>query len=120
MQRDDCRGGFQKKKKFSEAKEIASLDMGARNQYSSINFLGEFIESTCISKFFIANVRDFYTVVLVAGKATRVPRLLIISPRSLNNFCPVSYLGYIGLGYRVFHQKKTERSNWQKKSIPKL
>ena len=60
MQREDCRGGFQKKI-FNEAKEIASLDLGARNQYSSINFLGEFIES--ISKIFVANVRDFYTVV---------------------------------------------------------
>ena len=39
--------GFRKKKIyiFNEAEEIASLDMGARNQYSSINFLGEFIES---------------------------------------------------------------------------
>ena len=45
MQREDCRGGFQKKNIVNEAEKIASLDMGARNQYSSINFLGEFIES---------------------------------------------------------------------------
>ena len=30
---------------FNDAEEIESLDMGARNEYSSINFLGEFIES---------------------------------------------------------------------------
>ena len=35
---------FRKKKIFNKAEEIASLDMGARNQYSSINFLGGFIE----------------------------------------------------------------------------
>ena len=33
---------------------------------------------------------------------------------------PVSHLGYSRLGYRVFRQKKTERSKWQMKSIPKL
>ena len=43
VQREGCRGEFQKKK-INEAKEIASLNMGARNQYSSINFLGGFIE----------------------------------------------------------------------------
>ena len=31
------------KKIFNEAEEITSLDMGARNQYSSINFLGGII-----------------------------------------------------------------------------
>ena len=51
---------------FNEAEEIASLDMGARNQYSSINFLGEFTES--ISYVFVANVRDFYTVVFGFGE----------------------------------------------------
>ena len=56
---------------FNDAEEIASLDMGARNQYSSINFLGEFIES--ISYFFIANKRDFYSV--VAGKASLIPKV---------------------------------------------
>ena len=45
VQREGCRGEFQKKKKFNEVGEIASLNMAARNQYSSINFLGEFIES---------------------------------------------------------------------------
>ena len=48
-------------KKFNQAKETASLNMGARNQYSSINFLGKFVES--ISYVFVANVRDLYTVV---------------------------------------------------------
>ena len=33
------------KKLIIEAEEIASFNMGARNQYSSINFLGGFIES---------------------------------------------------------------------------
>ena len=40
------------KKLINEAEEIASLNMGARNQYFSINFLGEFIKS--ISWIFIA------------------------------------------------------------------
>ena len=45
MQREDCCGEFQKKKKmFNKAEEIAGLDIGAKNQYSSINFLGGFIE----------------------------------------------------------------------------
>ena len=43
-QREGCRGEFQKKI-FNEVEEIASLSMWARNQYSSINFLGGFIES---------------------------------------------------------------------------
>ena len=30
-------------KKFNKAEEIAGLNIGARNQYSSINFLGGFI-----------------------------------------------------------------------------
>ena len=58
--------GF-RKKKFNEAEEIASLDMGARNQYSSINFLGEFIES--VSQVFVPNVRDFYTVDFGCGES---------------------------------------------------
>ena len=45
VQREGCRGEFQKKKIFNEVGEIASLNMAARNQYSPINFLGEFIES---------------------------------------------------------------------------
>ena len=44
VQREGCRGEFQKKI-FNEVEEIASLNMWARNQYSSINFLGGFIES---------------------------------------------------------------------------
>ena len=44
VQREDCRGEFQKKI-FNEVEEVASLNMWARNQCSSINFLGGFIES---------------------------------------------------------------------------
>ena len=54
------------KKKFHEAEEIASLDIGAKNQYSSINFLGQFI---VYLKFFVANVRDFYTVAFGCGQS---------------------------------------------------
>ena len=61
VQREGCRGEFQKKI-FNEAEKIASLNIGARNQCSSINFLGGFIE--VYRKFLLANVRDFYTVVL--------------------------------------------------------
>ena len=53
-----------RKKIFNEAEEIVSLDMGARNQYSSINFLGEFIEDISIV--------NFCGRFLVAGKASRV------------------------------------------------
>ena len=42
--REGCREELQDKI-FNEAEEIASLNMGAWNQYSSINFLGGFIES---------------------------------------------------------------------------
>ena len=49
VQREDCRGGPVSEKKINEAEEIASLDMGARNQYSFINFLGEFIEVYILS-----------------------------------------------------------------------
>ena len=50
VQQEDCHGKFQKKK-FHEAEEIARLDMGARNQYSSINFLGGFIKGMSIVNF---------------------------------------------------------------------
>ena len=65
VQREGCREEFQKKK-FNEAEEIASVNMGARNQYSSINFLGGFMEG--ISQIFIANVRDFYSVAFASGE----------------------------------------------------
>ena len=42
VQREGCRGEFQKKI-FNEAEEIASLDMGAKNQYSSINIDRKFL-----------------------------------------------------------------------------
>ena len=67
MPQEDCRGGFQKNKYSNKAEEIARLNMGARNQHSSIDFLGEFIES--ISQVFVANVRDFYTVVFGCGES---------------------------------------------------
>ena len=38
-------------KKFNEAEEIASLYMGARNQYSSITFLGRFIKGISMVNF---------------------------------------------------------------------
>ena len=48
--------------------------MGAKNQYSSTDFLGGFIES--VSQVFVANVRDFYTVFfLVVGRASRIPKV---------------------------------------------
>ena len=52
---------------FNEAEEIASLNKGARNQYSSINFLGGFIEG--ILYIFVANVHDFYTVAFACGES---------------------------------------------------
>ena len=39
VQREDSREEF-RKKRFDEAEEIANRNMGARKQYSSINFLG--------------------------------------------------------------------------------
>ena len=44
IEREDSREESQKKKRFDEAEEIANRNMGARKQYSSINFLGGFIE----------------------------------------------------------------------------
>ena len=67
MQREDCYGGCQKKI-YNEAKEIVSLDMGPKNQYSSINFLGEFIERISLY-IFVANVRDFHPVVFSCGES---------------------------------------------------
>ena len=49
VQREGCRGEFQKKI-FNEAEEITSLTMGARNHYSSINFLDGFSESISAEK----------------------------------------------------------------------
>ena len=54
-----------RKKIFSKAEEIASLDMGARNQYSSINFLGGFIEGISMVNFLGAISTLLF---LVAGK----------------------------------------------------
>ena len=62
LQREDCRGGFQKKKYSNEAEETASLDMAARKQYCSINFLGGFIAISTL-------------LFLVAGKASRIPKV---------------------------------------------
>ena len=60
--------GF-RKKQFNEAEEIANLDMRAKNQYSSINFLGGFIEGISIVNFLWAISALLF---LVAGKASRV------------------------------------------------
>ena len=65
VQRGDC-GDF-RKKKFNDAEEIVSLNMGARNRYYSIHFLGGFMEG--LSQIFIANVRDFYTVAFGCGES---------------------------------------------------
>jgi len=58
-------------KRFIEAKEIASRNMGARKQYSTISFLGGFIEG--ISSMFIANVST--PLFFIAGKASRVHKI---------------------------------------------
>ena len=52
---------FKKKKKCNKAKEIAHHNIGARKQYSSINFHSKLMEG--ISLILIANLHDFYTVV---------------------------------------------------------
>ena len=57
--------------------------MGARNQYSSINFLGGFIEGILIVNFC---GRFLHCCFWLWGKLVEYPRLLIISPRLLNNF----------------------------------
>ena len=86
VQREDLREEFQRKI-FNEAEEMASLNMGARNQHSSIDFLGGFIEGISYIKFFIANEPYFYTVVFgCRGNLVEYPRLLIISLRPLNSF----------------------------------
>ena len=61
MQPEDSHGEFQKKKKCNKAKEIAPHNIGARKQYSSINFHSKLMEG--ISLILIANLHDFYTVV---------------------------------------------------------
>ena len=61
---------------FNEAGEIASPDMGAKNQYSSIKFLGRFIEGISIVNFW----GYFYTVVFGYGESQSS------TSRSLNNF----------------------------------
>ena len=65
VQREDCCGEFQKKKMFNKAEEIASLDIGAKNQYSSINFLGGFIEGISMV-IFLGEISTL--LFLVAGK----------------------------------------------------
>ena len=57
---------FSKKKIFNKAEEIASLDMGARNQYSSINFFGGFIKGISMVIFWGAISTLLF---LVAGKS---------------------------------------------------
>ena len=65
--------GF-RQKKLNEAEEIASLDMAAKNQHSSINFLGEFVES--VSFVFVALMYAISTLLfLIAGKASRIPKV---------------------------------------------
>ena len=54
-----------------------------KNQYSSINFFGGFIEGISIVNFC---VRFLHCCFWLRGKLVEYPRLLIISPPSLNNF----------------------------------
>ena len=56
-------------KNIQRSQESASLDMGAKNQYSSINFLGGFIEGISIVIFLWAISTLLF---LVGGKASRV------------------------------------------------
>ena len=49
------------RKRCNEAEGIANRNMGARKQYSSINFHGRLTEG--ISLILITNIHDFYTVV---------------------------------------------------------
>ena len=60
--------------------------MGARKQYSSINFYGGIIEG--ISLILIINVRDFSTDIFGDAQSLSSTHrfLLLISPRSLNDF----------------------------------
>ena len=55
-----------RKKIFNKAEEIASLDMGARNLYSSISLLGGFIEGISMVIFLGGEISTL--LVLVAGK----------------------------------------------------
>ena len=57
------------KKIFNKAEEIARLDMGARNRYSSINFLGGFTKYRMYIDGNFFGV-DFYTVVFDCGEIT--------------------------------------------------
>ena len=72
-----------RKKYSTKPRKSQSLDMGARNQYSSINFLGGFIEGISIVNFC---VRFLHCCFWLREKLVEYPRLLVISPRSLNNF----------------------------------
>ena len=49
------------RKRCNEAEEIANRNMGAKKQYSLINFHGGLTEG--ISLILVTNVHDFYTVV---------------------------------------------------------
>ena len=76
MPSEDSLGEFQKQR-CNEAEEIANRNMGARKQYSSINFHGGLIEG--ISLFLITNVHDFYTQCCFNLMARRASRIHIAS-----------------------------------------
>ena len=86
VQREEC-GEFQKNKIFNEAEEIASLNMGARNQYYSIHFSADL--SKVYRKFLLLMCAISTRLLLVAGRASRVPKgtydfSSIVSPRYAN------------------------------------
>ena len=84
VQREDC-SRFQNKKYSTKPRKSQALTWGLRTNTLPSIF------SANLSKVYlilVANVRDFYAVVFgkLRGKLVQYPRLLIISPRSLNNF----------------------------------
>ena len=85
MQLENCRGGFQKKKIQTKPRKSQALTWGLRTNTLPSVFSGNLSKVYLI---LVANVRDFYAVVFgtLRGKLVEYPRLLIISPRSLNNF----------------------------------
>ena len=70
VQREDC-GEFQKKKYSTKPRKSQALTWVLGTNTFSLDFM--------------ANIRDFYTVAFGwGGKLVEYPRLLIISPRSLD------------------------------------
>ena len=83
VQREHYRGGFQKKCSTKPRKSQA-LTWGLRT--NTLPSICSANLSKVYLKFFVANVRDFYSCFWLRGRLVEYPRLLIISPVSLNNF----------------------------------